>query len=103
MLFKYLSVLKFNDQKIYIALIYNSCYKMKPIVPKKYYVIYQNVSRNKVLEVLFRYPEKAFSLSDLAKEANVAKANIGIILKATELLKKMFRARMKLKLKLQVI
>ena len=31
-------------------------------------------------EVLFRYPEKEFSLSDLAKEAGVAKANIGKIL-----------------------
>ena len=32
------------------------------------------------MEVLFKYPEKEFSLSDLAKEAGVAKANIGSIL-----------------------
>ena len=32
------------------------------------------------MEVLFRYLEKEFSLSDLAMEAGVAKANIFIIL-----------------------
>ena len=52
----------------------------KPIVPKKYRKLYEETASNKILEVLFRYPEKEFSLSDLAKEAGVAKANIGKIL-----------------------
>ncbi len=38
----------------------------------------------KVLEVVFQFPEKEFSLSDLAKEAGVAKANIGKILDELE-------------------
>ncbi|MBI4155466.1 nucleotidyltransferase domain-containing protein [Candidatus Woesearchaeota archaeon] len=53
---------------------------IKPIVHKKYLKLYEGTAKNKVLEVLFRYPEKEFSLSDLAKEASVAKANIGVIL-----------------------
>lgn len=52
----------------------------KPIVPKKYLKLYEETARNRILEVLFRFPEKEFSLSDLAKEAGVAKANIGRIL-----------------------
>lgn len=52
----------------------------KPIVPKQYRRLYEHVSINRVLEVLFKYPEKEFSLSELAKEANVAKANIGSML-----------------------
>ena len=62
----------------------------KPFVPKKYYKIYEEASKNKVLEVLLRFPEKEFSLSDLAKEAGVAKANIGGMLdkfQALELIK----------------
>lgn len=35
--------------------------------------------KQKVLDFLIRYPEKEFSLSDLAREARVAKANIGNI------------------------
>jgi predicted nucleotidyltransferase len=42
--------------------------------------LYIETARQKVIEVLFRYPEKEFSLSDLAKEAGVAKANIGRII-----------------------
>lgn len=53
---------------------------MKPIVHKKYIKLYGETARNKIMEILFRYPEKEFSLSDLAKEAGVAKANIGKIL-----------------------
>jgi len=53
---------------------------IKPIVHKKYLKLYEETARNKIAEVLFRYPEKEFSLSDLAKEAGVAKANIGGIL-----------------------
>ena len=53
---------------------------IKPIVHKKYLKLYEETSKSKVIQVLFRYPEKEFSLSDLAKEAGVAKANIGNIL-----------------------
>lgn len=53
---------------------------MKPVSNKKYLKLYEETAKNKVLEVLFKYPEKEFSLSDLAKEASVAKANIGKIL-----------------------
>ena len=52
----------------------------RPIVPKKYLELYEQTAKNRVAEVLFRWPEKEFSLSDLAKEAGVAKANIGKIL-----------------------
>ena len=53
---------------------------MKPIVHKKYLKLYEETAKNKIIEVLFKYPEKEFSLSDLAREAEVAKANIGGIL-----------------------
>ncbi len=52
----------------------------KPFVHKEYLKFYEETARNRVLEVLFRFPDKEFSLSDLAKEAGVAKANIGKIL-----------------------
>ena len=54
---------------------------MKPKVTKKYLGLLSQSSRQRVLEVLFRFPEKEFSLSDLAKEAGVAKPHIGPILK----------------------
>lgn len=53
---------------------------IKPIVPKKYWKSYVQTGAQRVLEVLFRFPDKEFSLSDLASEAKVAKANIGLIL-----------------------
>jgi len=53
---------------------------MKPIVHKKYLKLYEETAKNKIIEILFKYPEKEFSLSDLAREAGVAKANIGNIL-----------------------
>ena len=53
---------------------------IKPIVYKKYLKLYEETTKDKIIEVLFRYPEKEFSLSDLAKEAGVAKANISKIL-----------------------
>lgn len=53
---------------------------MKPIVQKKYLKLYEETAKNKIAEILFKYPEKEFSLSDLAREAGVAKANIGNIL-----------------------
>ena len=52
----------------------------KPIISKKYQVLYNETAKLRVLEILFRFPEKEFSLSDLAREARVAKANIGSIL-----------------------
>jgi predicted nucleotidyltransferase len=53
----------------------------KPYSLKKEQKLYNiETARQKVIEFLFRYPEKEFSLSDLAKEAGVAKANIGIII-----------------------
>ncbi len=54
---------------------------IKPIVHKKYLKLYEETAKNRIIEVLFRYPEKEFSLSDLAREGGVAKANIGTILK----------------------
>jgi predicted nucleotidyltransferase len=53
---------------------------IKPIVHKKYLKLYEETAKNKIIEVLFKYSEKEFSLSDLAREAGVAKANIGGIL-----------------------
>ena len=53
---------------------------IKPIVNKKYLKLYEETAKSRVIEMLFRYPEKEFSLSDLAREAGVAKANIGKIL-----------------------
>jgi predicted nucleotidyltransferase len=52
----------------------------RTFVPKKYLKVHEETARNKVLEVLFKFSEKEFSLSELAKEAGVAKANIGKIL-----------------------
>ncbi len=52
----------------------------RPIVRKKYLKLHIETARQRVLELLIRYPEKEFSLSDLAKEAGVAKSNIGMII-----------------------
>ena len=52
----------------------------KPFVHKKYLKLYEETARQRVFEILFKFPEKEFSLSDLAKEAGVAKANLGKIL-----------------------
>lgn len=67
--------------KVYIVLIYNVCSMIKPIIHKKALILYEETAKNRIMKVLFKYPEKEFSLSDLAKEAEVAKANIGSILK----------------------
>jgi len=53
---------------------------MKPKVTKKYLGLLVQNSMQRVLEVLFRYPEQEFSLSDIAKEAEVAKPHTGPIL-----------------------
>lgn len=52
----------------------------KPYVPKLYRRLYKKNAIGRVLEVLFRFPDKEFSLSDLAVESGVAKANMGKIL-----------------------
>lgn len=52
----------------------------KPFVHKKYQSLYIETGIQKVAEVLLKFPEKEFSLSGLAKEAGVAKANMGNIL-----------------------
>ena len=57
---------------------------MKPNVTKRYLELFIQNSLQRVLEVLFQYPEKEFSLSDLAKEARVAKPHIGKILSKLE-------------------
>src|SRR3989344_6751836 len=53
----------------------------EPTVQKEYQSFYIETARQKVLEVLFKLPEKEFSLTDLAEAASVSKANIGEILK----------------------
>ncbi len=53
---------------------------MKPKVTKKYLGLISENSKQRVLEVLYHYPEQEFSLSDLAVEAGVAKPHIGVIL-----------------------
>ncbi|HIH31196.1 TPA: hypothetical protein HA235_00665 [Candidatus Woesearchaeota archaeon] len=56
----------------------------KPIGNKKYLKLLIESSTQKILEVLFRYPEKEFSLSDLAKEANVAKPHASRIIETLQ-------------------
>lgn len=52
----------------------------KPIVHKKYLKLYEETATERVFEVLLKFPDSEFSLSDLAKESGTAKANIGSIL-----------------------
>lgn len=52
----------------------------KPLIPPKEQSLYKETAKLRVLEVLFLHPEKEFSMTDMAKEAKVAKANIGKIL-----------------------
>ncbi len=54
---------------------------LKLIVHKGYLKFYVETAMQKVLQVFFRFPDKEFSLSDVARVAGVAKANMGIILK----------------------
>lgn len=49
-------------------------------VPKKELILFENNARNRVLRELFKYSDKEYSLSDLAKETNVPKSNIGDII-----------------------
>jgi len=57
---------------------------MKPKVTKRYLGLLIQSSKQRVVEVLFRYPEKEFSLSETAKKAGVAKPHIGKILGGLE-------------------
>lgn len=43
-------------------------------------ISYIETARQKVQELFYKFPEKEFSLSDIAKEARVSKANLGVIL-----------------------
>jgi predicted nucleotidyltransferase/lambda repressor-like predicted transcriptional regulator len=52
----------------------------KPIVPNEYRSRLRETVVQKVAEVFFRYPEKEFSLNDLAREAGVSKSNLNRIL-----------------------
>lgn len=58
---------------------------MKPYVIKRNRKLFIQSSPPKVLEVFFLYPEKEFSLSDIAQKAGVAKPNTGSILRELEL------------------
>lgn len=51
----------------------------KLISSKKEQLLYIETARQRIAEVLFRYPDKEFSLSELAKGAKVKKANIGVM------------------------
>ncbi|MBM3232941.1 nucleotidyltransferase domain-containing protein [Candidatus Pacearchaeota archaeon] len=52
----------------------------KPQSVKEYRMLSIATAPQKVMEVIFKYPDKEFSLSDLAKEAGVAKPNMSEIL-----------------------
>jgi len=56
----------------------------KPNVLKKEQEPTRETAERKAMLVLFKYPDKEFSLSDLAKEAGVAKGNIGAYIKILE-------------------
>ena len=56
----------------------------KPRSNNKLQTLYIETGIQRVAEVLFKFPDKEFSLSDLAKEAGVAKSNIGKMLKDLE-------------------
>lgn len=53
----------------------------KPNIPKKEQSLYKETARLRVMEILFRFPEKEFSLTEIARQAHVAKSNIGKILR----------------------
>lgn len=49
----------------------------KPQGAKEYRKFSVETATQKVLELFYKYPEKEFSLSDIARQAGVAKANVG--------------------------
>lgn len=58
---------------------------MKELVnPKLYRLYYIETANQKILELFFRNPDNEYSLSEIAKETKVAKANIGKILENLE-------------------
>jgi len=52
----------------------------KPISTIEYHKFYIETAVQRILEVLYKYPDKEFSLSDLAKLAKVSKSDIGAII-----------------------
>ena len=64
-------------RKAYIVLFYNIRYMKGIAKPKIYQKLLVQTGIQKVTELLFKFPEKEFSLSDIAREAGVAKANLG--------------------------
>lgn len=56
----------------------------RPTVLKDYRKFYIRTSIQRILEVFFRFPEKEFSLSELAKEAEVSKAQVSVLLGGLE-------------------
>ena len=56
----------------------------KPQSINKGQMFYIETAKQKILELFYKFPEKEFSLSDIAKEASVAKANISVILGSLE-------------------
>jgi len=76
-------VLCFNKtQKSYIVPNYNIRYMTKPQKSNLKSDLFIESARQRIAEVLFKHPDKEFSLSDLAIEAKVKKSNIGRILNA---------------------
>lgn len=53
---------------------------MKPIVIKKDYQLLIESGKQKIMEIFFRFPDKEFSLSEIARLSKVAKSNINPIL-----------------------
>lgn len=70
-----------RNQKVYIVPFYNNSYMKKLISIKKGQLLYIETATQRIMEVIFKYPDKEFSLSELAKQAGVRKSNIGTILK----------------------
>lgn len=56
----------------------------KPQGLNKEQMFYIETARQKVIQLFYTFPDKEFSLSDIAKEAGVAKANLGVILVSLE-------------------
>jgi len=56
----------------------------KPQGLNKEQMFYIETARQKVLQLFYNFSDKEFSLSDIAKEAGVAKANLGVILVSLE-------------------
>jgi len=52
----------------------------KPFSSNTERLLYIETARQRVIYILFKHPDKEFSLSDLADEARVKKSNIGVVL-----------------------